>query len=155
MVKIIFLRNNFVSPNAGDITYILYSGYPWVHKSIYLSSLNNVRTITLIHYYTDSTPTLATLSMLKTSKGKIQVIKRVAPYWRKLGALLDFDDDGTQLDTIKQKFHSDPEDCCQEMFKYWVKGNGVKPCTWNKLIELLDDNDQKALSKEIQESLSS
>ena len=105
--------------------------------------------------FIDSTPTLAKLTLLETRKGKVKIIKRVAPYWRKLGALLDFDEDGTQLDTIEQKWRGDPEDCCQNMFQHWVKGNGVRPCSWSRLIKLLEDNDQQSLSEEVREALNS
>ena len=101
----------------------------------------------------DATPSLAKLSVLRSAGGKIQIIKRVAPNWRGLGILLDFDEAGAQLDIIDSKHRGDPEACCQAMFQYWVKGNGVTPCSWNTLIELLDDCDQQALAKEIQDAL--
>ena len=102
----------------------------------------------------DATPTLAKLSVLRTAGGKkIQIIKRLAPSWRGLGILLDFDEAGTKLDIIDSKHRGNPEACCQAMFQHWVKGNGVTPCSWNTLIELLDDCDQQALAKEIQDAL--
>ena len=105
-------------------------------------------------YAIDATPTLAKLSVLRAAGGKkIQIIKKLTPSWRGLGILLDFDESGTQLDIIDSKYHSDPEACCQAMFQYWVKGNGVRPCSWNTLIELLEDCDQQGLAKDIQDGL--
>ena len=102
----------------------------------------------------DADPTLAKLSVLRAAGGKkIQIIKRLASNWRELGILLDFDKAGTQLDIIEKAHPMDPIGCCQAMFQHWVKGNGVRPCSWNTLIELLDDCDQQALAKEIQEAL--
>ena len=97
---------------------------------------------------------MAKLIVLKQANGKkIRIIKRLAAYWRKLGLILDFDESGSQLDIIEQKCRGDPEECCREMLQYWLKGNGVKPCSWRTLIELLEDCDQQALSEEIQEAI--
>ena len=100
--------------------------------------------------FSDSKPTIAKLSLLKTPDGKkIQVIKRLAAHWRQIGDLMDFDETGLQLDIIREKYPRDPELCCREMFQYWLKGNGVKPQTWCKLIELIDDCDQEVLAEEL------
>ena len=105
-------------------------------------------------HVTDATPTLAKLSVLRTAGGKkIQIIKRLAPSWRELGILLDFDESGTELDIIEKTHPTNPVACCQAIFQHWVKGNGVRPCSWNTLVELLDDCDQQALAKEIQDAL--
>ena len=78
------------------------------------------------------------LSLLKTPDGKkIKIMTRLAPHWRKLGLLMDFDDTGTQLDIIYMKYRGDPEECCEAMFQHWLKGNGVTPCSWRTLIENL------------------
>ena len=102
----------------------------------------------------DACPTMSKLMVLKQANGnKIRIIKRLAPYWQDLGLILDFDKSGSQLVIIEQKCRGDPEACCREMLQYWVKGNGVKPCSWRTLIELLDDCDQQTLSEEIQEAI--
>ena len=105
---------------------------------------------------TDTRPTLAMLSSLKISNGKkIQVIKRVAPFWQDLGSLMDFDESGTELATIGDKHRGDPKECCRAVFQYWLNGNGVRPCSWRKLIALIKDCDQEVLAEEIQTALSS
>ena len=107
-------------------------------------------------HITDATPSLALLSVLKTHEGKkIQIIKRMAPHWHDLGALMDFDESGTELATIDSKHRGDPKECCRAVFQHWVNGNGVRPCSWRKLIEVIDDCDQETLAKEIQTALSS
>ena len=63
---------------------------------------------------------------------------------------MNFDDDGTWLDIIDMKHRSDPEACCEAMFQHWLKWNGVTPCSWCMLIELLDDLDQEVLAQEIE-----
>ena len=92
--------------------------------------------------------------MWRTAQGKkIQIIKTVSPKWRKFGVLLDFDESGTQLDIIRGKYHGDPEDCCEAMFQHWLKGNGLKPCSWHTLIQVLEDCEEQALAQEIQHAL--
>ena len=67
---------------------------------------------------------------------------------------MDFDNTGTQLEIIKKQHSMDLEACCLAVFQHWVKGNGVKPCSWHKLIELIDDCGEEVLAKEIQSALS-
>ena len=100
-------------------------------------------------------PTLAALFMLQTSQGKkIHIIKRMAPFWRDLGSLMDFDESGSEVVVIEGKHRGDPKDCCRAIFQHWVNGNGIKPCSWRKLIELIKDCEQEMLAEEIQMVLS-
>ena len=92
--------------------------------------------------------------MLQAPQGKIKIINRVAPFWHELGILMNFDKSGTEINTIDRKYRGDPKDCCRAMFQHWLNGNGVKPCSWHKLIELIDDCDQEALAKEIKTAFS-
>ena len=88
--------------------------------------------------------------MLKTAEGKkIKIISTVAPRWKALGDLMEFDEFGSKLDTIKIKNLGDPEECCREMFQLWLKGSGVRPCSWRKLIELLEDCDFEVLAGQV------
>ena len=90
--------------------------------------------------------------MLRVGDKKIQIIKTLAPNWNELGDLLDFDKIGTELDNI-EKAHSTDKARCKAMFQHWLKGNGVKPCSWWTLIQLLKDCDQESLANEIQDVL--
>ena len=71
-----------------------------------------------------------------------------------MGDLLEFDDSGTQLSSIEDKYHGTPEACCRAMLQHWLNGNGVKPCSWCKLIELLKDCDLEELAEETEAALS-
>ena len=96
----------------------------------------------------DATVTLKSLSMMKTQDGKkIKIISMVAPRWQELCFQLEFDEFGATLSAIETKNRSDPEACCREMFQHWLKGNGVRPCSWRKLIELLEDCDFEELAE--------
>ena len=99
-------------------------------------------------------PTLAQLTTMKMKKGeKIKIIESVAPKWKNLGDLLDFDPEGRTLELIEAKQQKDPVACCREMFVYWLKGKG-REATWGVLIELLDDIDQSELAKKVKTALS-
>ena len=106
-------------------------------------------------FASDAQPSLAQLQLLKTADGKkIRIISRLAPHWNDLGDLMNFDQTGSEIETIEQKYRGDPKDCCRAIFKHWLDGNGVIPCSWHGLIELLDDLDQEVLAQEIQSALS-
>ena len=99
-------------------------------------------------------PTLAQLTIMKTIRGeKIKIIESVAPQWKQLGDLLDFDPEGRTLELIEAnnqlKGHVA---CCREMFITWLKGKG-KEVTWEVLIELLEDIDQSELAKKVNTAL--
>ena len=98
----------------------------------------------------EATPTLKNLSMMKIEEGKkIKIISAVASRWQELGDQLEFDVFGAKLDAIKTKNLGDPEACCREMFQHWLKGSGVRPCSWRKLIELLEDCDFEVLAGQV------
>ena len=104
--------------------------------------------------YSDAIPTLAKLRLLRNALGKkIKIIERVAPFWQSLGDHLDFDDSGSKLATIKAD-HSTSEACCRAMFQRWVSGNGLTPCSWRTLVDLLDDLDEVVLAQDIRSALS-
>ena len=88
--------------------------------------------------------------MLKTAEGKrIKIISTIASKWRALGDQMEFDEFGAKLDAIRSKNNNDSEECCREMFQHWLKGSGVRPCSWRKLIELLEDCDFEVLAEQV------
>ena len=88
--------------------------------------------------------------MMKTREGKkIKIISTVASRWQELGDQLEFDEFGAKLDAIKTKNLADPEACSREMFQHWLKGSGVRPCSWRKLVELLEDCDFEVLAQQV------
>ena len=97
---------------------------------------------------------MAKLSTMKsTTREKIKIIESVAPKWKELGALLDFDPEGRTLELIEVNNQlKGPIACCQEMFVTWLQGKG-REATWEVLIELLDDIDQPELAKRVKTAL--
>ena len=93
--------------------------------------------------------------MKTTREGKISIIKSVAPQWKDLGALFDFDPEGHDIEVIEADYRQEGHAaCCREMFLHWIKGNG-KEATWEVLIELLDDIDKKELANQVKTAIES
>ena len=98
----------------------------------------------------DDPPSLGKLSVLRTAEGeKIKIIEAVAPQWLVLGDLLEFDSRGIKLELIRATHPTDPLACCKDMLQHWLDGHGVRPCSWRKLIELLQDCDLAELAKQV------
>ena len=108
----------------------------------------------LLSYLTVMKPTLAQLTRMKTTTGeKIKIIESVAPQWKELGALLDFDPEGRTLELIEANNQLRGHvACCRGMFVTWLQGKGIE-ATWEVLIELLDDVDQSELAKRVKTAL--
>ena len=102
---------------------------------------------------TDTKVSLFTLSNLKGKSGeKINIIKSVAPVWSQFALHLDFDPDGTTIQTIEKKCRPDPTACCEEMMRLWLKGMGSRqPVTWKLIVEILSDTELKVLAKQVEE----
>ena len=66
---------------------------------------------------------------------KWDVIPTVASKWRELSDLLEIDPNVTE--NIEEKTKGDPEKACREVFRRWLKGEGVEP-TWEELLDTLD-----------------
>ena len=79
----------------------------------------------------------------------MEIIKAVVPNWKGFGLYLDFDNVGTYLDTIDKR-NTDPADCCQDMFKHWLNGNGIK-ASWSNVIKILKAIGLKVLAQEVEQ----
>ena len=107
-----------------------------------------------MHVHLASQPTLGDLQLLKAKGKEIRIIEKMATKWVLLGDLMMFDDGGTKVKNIKEKGDRDPILCCREIFESWIGGEGLQPCSWEKLIELIDDCREAVLAREIKDALS-
>ena len=83
----------------------------------------------------------------------MEIIHTIAPHWRHLGYLLDFDNMGRTVDLIAREHPLNPVDCCAAMLIEWLKGRGSQPTTWATLIKLLKDADINDLAQDLEEML--
>ena len=74
----------------------------------------------------------------KPSKKRIfRIINDVAPRWYELGIELfdEKDEYEAKLDLIKTNHQNNNEECCKEMFLYWLKTH--PKATWQQLLDSL------------------
>ena len=94
------------------------------------------------------------LSNLKSKSGeRINIINKVSPRWSEFAVQLDFDNDGTTMQMIRERCYPDPEDCCKEMMREWLSGKGRQPVTWELLVEILKDCELEVLAKQVEEAV--
>lgn len=92
--------------------------------------------------------------MVKGENGdKVEIIKTLAPDWKKVGFLMDLDPTGLEVKCIEAEYAhrvNDPIICCQEVFLRWLD---TQRATWGNLIELLIDSEQKELAKQVKDAM--
>lgn len=100
----------------------------------------------------DMKPTMAQLTRLNTAKGDLEIIETIAPDWKAVGCLMDFDPFGNKLDLIEAE-HAHKRNgvltCCQEIFKLWLRREDA---TWEKLIQLIPSQ-HKVLAKQVMDAV--
>ena len=103
---------------------------------------------------TDVKLTMANLTSLKTADGdNLEIIETIAPKWKTVGYLMDFDPNGRKVDVIEAQYahkRNGVVTCCQEMFKLWLHG---KDPTWVKLNEILNDSGHKVLAEQVMDAV--
>jgi len=64
------------------------------------------------------------------------VVPKIMAYWEDVAFALRYKIH--VVEGIREKCHTDPKKCCQELFKDWVTtANGVSPKTWSTLLNKL------------------
>ena len=75
------------------------------------------------------------------------VIPRIAAEWEDVAYALHFDI--PTVDSIHQRYHSDPKRCCKELFKVWLSRNeGVSPKIWATLLNQLKQIEELTATEE-------
>ena len=96
--------------------------------------------------YLSNTPTIPDLYRY--------VVPKVAFKWEGLCILLELDQDGAKLATIRRDmFHLGAEMCLMQAFILWLRGGGKKPVSWHTVITCLQDMEFHAVVKDLQSIL--
>ena len=102
----------------------------------------------------DTKPSIAQLTMLKSTKGeKVEIIETIAPDWEKVGFLMDLDPKGRKIANIEAEHahkRNGPVVCCRKMFMLWLDRPDA---TWGNLIRLLVDAEQRDLAEQVEDAL--
>jgi hypothetical protein len=96
-------------------------------------------------------PRLAQLESIWTPKDRIDIIRSVAPWWKKIGLLLKISE--ATLDVIDTNY-KDLLSQCRNMFQRWLEGASVKPVSWATLLEALQDCGLYAVAQNVTDVLS-
>ena len=57
------------------------------------------------------------------------------------------------MQLISQKHRGDPEACCREMMRTWLKGKGRQPATFELLMEILKECDLIVLAEQVEDAI--
>ena len=90
------------------------------------------------------------------SKGKhINFITKCSFNYRNLGIWLLDDENANIVESLEIEYHYNAERITTEIFKRWIRGDGLKPISWDALVQLLQDADLHNLAVELQDALCS
>ena len=96
-------------------------------------------------------PSMAQLTLLKNAKGeKVEIIETIASDWKKVGFLMDLDPKGRKIANIEADKRNGLVDCCRKMFLLWLD---QPDASWENLLELLVDAEQKDLVEQVKDAL--
>ena len=104
-----------------------------------------------MHLYTDA-PTLKQLTtyLVDGKKEKtLNIIQRTSTHYTNLSMFLLDDVNQHIINSLKEKFHHDPEKIVTAVYERWISGTGKKPVTWQTLVDVLRDIQLNSLADEI------
>jgi len=104
---------------------------------------------------TDGPPTLDDLLHFPVTNGHIDLPEKIGADYVKFGILLLEDKNGHEVKGIEASKRFVPVDITVEILRYWLKGKGRKPVTWQTLVECLRYTGLNVLADEIENSISS
>ena len=99
----------------------------------------------------DEMPQLHELQRLCRDDDTVNVIKAVAPFWKKFALYLTMD--GNMVEIWETNHVCQVEDAAMKLFGHWLKGNGRQPISWKTLIQALHENDLSIIAIKVEEIL--
>ena len=88
-------------------------------------------------------PTLPELLRLDVPEG-------IGTNYSKFGVLILNDNLGNQVDVIEEEYHGKPVRICRKILQEWLAGKGLRPVTWETLVQTLRDTKLTLLADKIQ-----
>ena len=96
-------------------------------------------------------PELHELQRLCRDDDTVNVIKAIAPSWKKFALYLTMD--GNMVEIWETNHVCQVEDAAMKLFGHWLKGNGRQPISWKTLIQALHENDLPIIATKVEEIL--
>ena len=75
--------------------------------------------------------------------------------YRNLGIWLLDDENLNIIESLEIQHHYNAEHITTEIFKMWIRGDGLKPISWDALVQVLHDADLHNLADELEDALCS
>ena len=76
--------------------------------------------------------------------------------YRNIGIWLLDDENLHMIKSLEIQHHYNPEHITTEIFQMWIRGDGLKPISWDALVQVLHDAaDLHNLADELQDALCS
>ena len=101
----------------------------------------------------DDIPNLVTLIKFPGRHRRIDIIQCVAADYQKFGTLLLGDVDGSRMSAIEKTNNLNSVATSKAILEEWLKGRGVRPVSWNTLVQCLQDAEFNTLADDILEVL--
>ena len=89
------------------------------------------------HTDLDDRPTLPQILSFPSSKGNINLPRRIGNKYYTFGVLLLNDENGAKVEAFEATNLRNPEAINSDVFKEWLKGSGAQPVTWRTLVMAL------------------
>ena len=95
---------------------------------------------------TGNKPTLPKLLKFPGRSGNINIPEKIGTNFRVFGIHLLNDENGERVESIARE----NSDVSLTILSRWLRGEGMQPATWRKLIQVLRDSNLSALAEDIE-----
>ena len=95
-------------------------------------------------------PTLREFIKFPMEAGKVNLAQAIGTKYIYFGVLLLEDENGDHTRAIASELDKRAEDINAEIFRLWVKGEGLKPVSWATLVGVLQDMGLDTLARDIE-----
>ena len=78
-----------------------------------------------------------TMPLLLSFPGNMNIAQQIGASYTVFGTLLLNDDNQERVTALANQFRNEASEVNMAILREWLKGSGVKPVTWSKLVEVL------------------
>jgi hypothetical protein len=111
---------------------------------------NGSKILILTAGVTAGIPTLPEFINFPTASGKVNLAQRIGTEYTSFGILLLKDDSGDRTEAIKREHRDRAADINKEIFRVWVRGEGLTPVSWSTLVGVLEDMELNILARDVE-----
>ena len=83
----------------------------------------------------------------------IDIVKEIGVQWRVVGIHLLNDESGATIEAIDEQFRGNVQAINLEILKRWLRGEGLRDCTWRVLLGVLRKANCVELAESVEEAL--